>query len=143
MFRYTIRVSANYPAHNPAQYPGEKYGFPAQGRGSAAPIVRRLGAIFIDWGIAYAISLAVFRGDPWATLAIYSVQCIVLLPTLGYTVGYRICGILLMNASGNKCGFFAVCLRHILACLVIPALIYNYDRRGLHDLAAKTFVVLR
>jgi len=34
-------------------------------------------------------------------------------------------------------------LRTLLICLVVPPVIYNRDRRGLHDLAAGTVTVRR
>ena len=34
-------------------------------------------------------------------------------------------------------------LRTVLICLVVPPVIYNRDRRGLHDLAAGTVTVRR
>ena len=34
-------------------------------------------------------------------------------------------------------------IRAVLICLVIPAVVYDRDRRGLHDRAANTVVVRR
>jgi uncharacterized RDD family membrane protein YckC len=33
--------------------------------------------------------------------------------------------------------------RTLMICLVVPPVIYNRDRRGLHDLAARTVTVRR
>ncbi|MCU1416740.1 MAG: hypothetical protein JWP32_914, partial [Schumannella sp.] len=67
-----------------SRWPGERLGLPAEGPRSIARFGRRLGAIFIDWGIALLISLAFFRdGDwqpnSWATLAIFAVEQLVFL----------------------------------------------------------------
>ena len=40
-------------------------------------------------------------------------------------------------------GVLAGILRALLVSLLIPAVIFDRDRRGLHDLAARTIVVLR
>lgn len=122
-------------------YPGKKYGFPQSGRGSVAPVIRRLGALFIDWGIAFGLSVLFFDNNEWITLGIYTVEALIMLPLCGYTIGYRVFGLLLMTTEGQKVKVVRVLLRHFLFCLIIPALIYDPDRRGLHDYAARSVVV--
>lgn len=122
-------------------YPGKKYGFPQSGRGSVAPVIRRLGALFIDWGIAFGLSVLFFDNNEWITLGLYTVEVLIMLPLCGYTIGYRVFGLLLMTTEGQKVNVVRVLLRHFLFCLIIPALIYDPDRRGLHDYAARSVVV--
>jgi uncharacterized RDD family membrane protein YckC len=40
-------------------------------------------------------------------------------------------------------GLLGGAIRAFLLCLVIPAVVYDRDRRGLHDKAAQTIVVRR
>lgn len=97
----------------------------------------------VDWLVCYGLALVFFNGNEWAILGLYTLLVIITLPLLGYTPGYWICGILLMDTSGNKPTFFRVIIRHALFCLIIPAVIYDPDRRGLHDHAGRTLVVRR
>ena len=63
---------------------------------------------------------------------------LLLLPTVGSTVGQRILGIGLMSVNGRPASFVQVLLRTMLLCLAIPALIWDRNSRGLHDKAAAT-----
>lgn len=141
--RYTGRVNRRAASQSTSDYPGKKYGFPQSGRGSVAPVIRRLVALFIDWGVAFGLSVLFFNNNEWVTLGLYTLQVLVMLPLFGYTLGYLICGILLMSTSGRKVNVVRVLVRHVLFCLIIPPLIYDPDRRGLHDLAAGAVVVRR
>ena len=122
-------------------WPGKRLGLPKEGRGSAAPIWRRFAALLIDWGISYVLAALFFDSNEWAILGIYTLQCLLFLPLTGSTLGYRLLGIGLMNSSGDKPNLFRVTMRHLMWALVIPGLVYNIDRRGLHDLVANTAVV--
>ena len=45
--------------------------------------------------------------------------------------------------DGRPVSLLVALLRTLLICLVVPPVIYNRDRRGLHDLAAGTVTVRR
>lgn len=139
--RYTGRVNRTAGSQSANDYPGKKYGFPQSGRGSVAPVIRRLGALFIDWGIAFGLSVLFFDNNEWVTWVLYSLEVLIMLSLLGYTIGYRVFGLLLMTTEGQKVNVLRVLLRHLAFCLVIPAIIYDPDRRGLHDYAGKSVVV--
>ncbi|MBK8866731.1 MAG: RDD family protein [Dermatophilaceae bacterium] len=132
------------------EYPGQTLGLPQTGSGSIARFGRRLVAIFIDWTMCQLIAYLLFKvelghGGPgsFAPLAIFAVENILLLPTVGSTVGQRILGIGLMSVNGRPATIVQVVLRTMLLCLAIPALIWDRNTRGLHDKAAGTVLVRR
>ena len=126
-----------------SKYPGERQGLPESGPGSIARAGRRIAAIMIDWGVALLISNFAFGGDPWATLAIFAVEQTLLIGTLGYSIGHRAMGIQVVKAGGGPAGPLAALVRSLLLCLVIPAVIFDPDHRGLHDKAMDTLLVRR
>ncbi len=124
-----------------SRYPGERLGLPESGSGSIARAGRRILAICIDWGLSLLISNFAFGGDEWATLAIFGIQQILLVGTLGYSIGHRVMGIHVVRLGGGPAGPLAGVVRAVLLCLVIPAVIFDPDHRGLHDKAMDTILI--
>jgi uncharacterized RDD family membrane protein YckC len=124
-----------------SKYPGERLGLPESGPGSIARAGRRILAICIDWGIALLISNYAFAGDPWATLAVFAVEQALLVGTLGYSIGHRILGLHVVRLGGAQAGALPALVRTVLLCLVIPAVIFDPDQRGLHDKALNTVLI--
>ncbi|HEV7741926.1 MAG TPA: RDD family protein [Pseudolysinimonas sp.] len=129
-----------------SRWPGERLGLPAEGPRSIARFGRRLGAIFIDWGIALLISLAFFRdGDwqpnSWATLAIFAVEQLVFLWTVNGSIGHLILRMRVVPLVPGRLGLWRPLVRTALLCLLIPALIWDRDQRGVHDRLAGTILV--
>ena len=116
-------------------------GLPESGPGSIARAGRRIVAICVDWAIALLISNYAFGGDPWATLAVFAVEQALLVGTLGYSIGHRIVGIHVVRLGGGPAGPVPALVRSLLLCLVIPAVIFDPDHRGLHDKAMNTVLV--
>lgn len=104
---------------------------------------RRILAICIDWGLCYLIAAAFFHTNSTAILGIFAVEQMVLVGTLGYSVGHRIAGIAVQRLDGAPAGLFAGVVRAVLLCLLIPAIIADADHRGLHDRAMNTILVRR
>jgi uncharacterized RDD family membrane protein YckC len=98
-------------------------------------------AIIIDWTLALLISNFLFSGDSWATLAVFAAEQILLVGTLGYSIGHRAMAIHVVRLGGVPAGPLAALVRTLLLCLVIPAVIFDPDQRGVHDKAAKTVLV--
>ena len=129
-------------------YPGERLGLPPQGIGSAASWGSRIGAIFIDWFVALGVALALV-GSPEPgdqrfslfVLLVFIFEYVVLLATAGRTIGMAILGLRVLPVGSNRLNVLRVLIRSVLLALVIPAVIYDRDRRGLHDKAARTVVV--
>ena len=123
------------------QYPGERLGLPRDGSGSIGHLGRRVGALFLDYGAAYLIS-GFFGWDPLAILSIFAAIQIVFIPTLQGSPGHRIFGLRLVRVDGAWTGLWRPIVRTLLLVVVVPAVIWDADHRGLHDKAAGT-VLLR
>jgi uncharacterized RDD family membrane protein YckC len=104
---------------------------------------RRLAALAIDWLLASLVSLAFFSYDSWATLAIFAVAQIVFLITLNGSVGHLIVGLRVVPMSGGWIGVLRPIGRTLLLCIVLPAVIWDRDQRGMHDRLAGTVLVRR
>ncbi|TFV82114.1 RDD family protein [Microbacterium sp. dk485] len=122
-------------------YPGEQLGLPAQGRGSLAPLGRRVLAIIVDWGCAVVISMAFFSYDALATTTIFVIVQILFIPTIGGSPGHRLFGMRVQRVPAGWPGLWRPIVRSVLLALVIPAVIWDADNRGLHDKAAGTVLV--
>jgi uncharacterized RDD family membrane protein YckC len=129
-------------------YPGERLGLPEKGSGAVAGYGRRLLALFIDWGLSLLVSSFLARALDWSppqrslgTLVIFGVQAWLLIGLLGTTIGKRLCGIRVARLDGRPVGPVWSLARSVLLLLVVPALIWDRDHRGLHDRAANTIVV--
>lgn len=102
---------------------------------------RRIGALMIDWLLASAISAGFFGYEPMATLAVFAVMTTALVGTVGSTIGHRLCGIGVRGLDGGLPGPLRAVVRTVALCLVIPAVVWGPDGRGLHDRWADTVVV--
>jgi uncharacterized RDD family membrane protein YckC len=135
-------------------HPGARLGLPPDGSGSAAPLARRLVAVSVDWLACLAISAAfaptagglwLTRGDPWVTLLVFGAENLLLVGLAGNTLGHRLLGLRVRPVRGAAPvpGLLAGAVRAVLLCLVIPAVVWTGDGRGLHDVAARTVIVRR
>lgn len=129
-------------------YPGQRLGMPEHGRGSVATFSRRIGALTIDWLTAMLIVRGFFNGpasgtteESMSTLIVFAAQVFLLTSTLGASFGQQILGIGIRRINGQKLGIVPTFVRTILLTLVIPAVIWDRDGRGLHDKIAKSVVV--
>jgi uncharacterized RDD family membrane protein YckC len=129
--------------HPETTWPGLRLGRPQTGQGAVARPGRRLIALAIDWGIAAVIAYAFFDYDALAVMLIWVGAQIVFLATLGSSVGHRLLGLRLELLGGGYAGLWRPVVRTLLLALVIPALIWDADQRGLHDKAAGTVLVRR
>ncbi|MFJ9340881.1 RDD family protein [Streptomyces sp. NPDC101733] len=127
-------------------YPGQRLGLPQSGPGSVARFGRRLVAVAIDWVgcqlIAYGlITHGDMNGTANWTLALFVALTLLTVSTVGFTPGKRMLGLRVMSQDGGRLGIPRVVLRTLLLALVIPALIWDRDGRGLHDRLAKAVQV--
>ena len=126
--------------------PGERIGLPAQGRGAVAPWGRRILGLAVDWAVSLLVSAAFVEdalGRQFGPLAVFAVMHVVLVGTAGFTLGHFVAGVVVRGLDGRPVGVLRALIRTGLLCLVIPPVIYDTDRRGLHDKAAETVVVRR
>ena len=116
-------------------------------------LIRRLGALLIDWVIA-ALSAVAIAGvsyppapldkDPSQTFIIigfFVLEVGVLTGLLGRSIGKRLLGMKIENRDGEPIGVPRALLRTLLMVLVLPAIVMTDDKRGMHDLAAGSRVV--
>jgi uncharacterized RDD family membrane protein YckC len=134
-------------------YPGKRFGLPADGPMSVAPMGRRLAALIIDWVLCYLIASGIVRHNVFVVndaryqdanlvaLLLFAVEVYLLTAVSGLTVGKRLLGIRAIRTDGGAPGFKWAALRTLLLLCVVPACLSDRDLRGLHDRAADTVVV--
>lgn len=145
---------------------GVRLGLPPAGSGALAPLGRRAAALVIDWLACLLISGAFFavdpdafilsRGSSLATLGIFALENVLLVGSIGFTLGHRLLGLRVRRVFVPRAGevvdpvwataapgFLSALVRTVLLCLVIPAAVWDGDGRGLHDRAAGTAIVRR
>ena len=145
-------------------YRGSRLGLPENGPGSVPGVMRRLVGLALDWLLATLVVMGALNvgligqelsaaaesgGEPEAlaltnfttisTLVVFAAMNILLLTLFGTSVGRRIVGVGI-TATGERSWpwFVSMAVRTLLLCLVIPAVVYDRDTRGLHDRAAGT-----
>ncbi|MGE2727648.1 RDD family protein [Mycolicibacterium pulveris] len=141
----------------PNDYPGQRLGLPETGPESIARFGRRIGALLIDWFIAYGlVGLAVgvglvsrddFLYTPmgstsialvWVLLGIISVRL------FGFTPGQYALGLRVASVDHRvHVGLGRATVRMLLVFFVIPALFTDGDFRGYQDRFTNTAVVRR
>ncbi|WP_344793453.1 RDD family protein [Frondihabitans peucedani] len=122
-------------------WPGHDLGLPESGPRSMARFGRRIAALLIDWLLAVVISITFFHYNSFATLGVFAVMQIVFLVTIGGSIGHIVLRLRLVPLAGGYIGVWKPIVRTVLICLVIPAVIYDQDQRGLHDRAIASILV--
>jgi uncharacterized RDD family membrane protein YckC len=110
------------------------------GPGQVAPepvtVARRFVALFIDWILCLLVS-TIFgdpRRDTWIPLIVLVVEYAFFIGLFTQTPGMFVRSIRCVSVTnGGPIGVPLAALRGILLCLVIPAVIMDGERRGLHD----------
>jgi uncharacterized RDD family membrane protein YckC len=110
---------------------------------------RRLVALVVDWVIAMLSAAVVARisvppegvREGLVVSAVFIVEVGVLVGLLGFSIGKRVVVLRVEGPDGRPIGVLRGLLRTFLLSLVLPALVMTEDRRGLHDLAARSRVV--
>ena len=117
------------------------------GPAHAAGLGRRLAAIAIDWVLSIGVALLLFRQAAYgttessvATLLVFATELIILTWLIGASFGQRVLGLTVERLDGRPLGLWRIMLRTLLICLVIPAIVYDSDGRGLHDRAVGSIV---
>jgi uncharacterized RDD family membrane protein YckC len=107
---------------------------------------RRFGALLIDWALCLAVSA--FYADPrvvaWPPVLVLIVLNTIGIGLFGQTPGMALARIRCISiVDGGAIGLPKAFLRAILLALLIPAIIMNAERRGLHDRAAGSWVIVK
>jgi uncharacterized RDD family membrane protein YckC len=132
-------------------YPGQRLGRPASGPGAVATWQRRCAALVVDWVAALMVASGATGGaalssqgwEAWLPMLVFLVEASILTPLAGGSFGQVLTRLAVVRLDGRPVSLLAALARTTLICLVVPPLIYNPDRRGLHDLATGTVTVVR
>lgn len=143
---------------------GARLGLPEAGPGSMAGLGRRSVALVIDWWASWLVAYLLWGTQTWGTLGIFAAQNVILLAMVGSTFGHRIAGLSVIRCfvttdpptspedssasaattpSQAGIGLVPALIRTALLCLVLPAVVWDGDGRGLHDRGAGTAIVRR
>ncbi len=105
---------------------------------------RRLAALLVDWLSCVLIASVLLPFDSeLLPLAVFGVSQVLLVGTIGHSVGHRLFGLHVERPDASPAGPVAALIRTALLLLVIPAVLTDGDGVGLHDRAAGTHVVRR
>jgi uncharacterized RDD family membrane protein YckC len=121
-------------------YPGQRFGLPETGPRSVAGLGSRVVALLVDWVLCEALALGAFHNQ-YLTIVVFAIETWLLTALTGFTVGKRVAGIRVVRLDGKLVGPLWSLVRLLLFLLVVPALVYDSDVRGLHDRAAGTIVI--
>jgi uncharacterized RDD family membrane protein YckC len=129
-------------------YRGERLGLPQAGAGSIASFGRRVVALIIDWiASVFVVRVALIHETygsqrySLAVLLVFAIENVLLIATLGSSLGQRLLHMRVVRLDGHPARFMRALGRTILLCLVVPAVIWDRDSRGLHDRAVATVLV--
>jgi uncharacterized RDD family membrane protein YckC len=109
-----------------------------------ATLLRRFVALMVDW-IACLLITGTFTSpitEPWVPVAILIAEYGFFIGLFGQTPGMWVAGIRCVSVVDQRpVGIPRAVLRGVLLALVVPALIMDEDRRGVHDRYATTVVI--
>lgn len=127
-------------AQGESTYAGQRLGLPEDGPGRIAGFGARLVAFLVDAVLCAALAWGVAGDQVWTT-PIFALEVLVLTTLGGASAGQRVRGLQVVRMDGRPIGVARAALRTMLLVLLIPALIWDRDGRGLHDRAARTAVL--
>jgi uncharacterized RDD family membrane protein YckC len=109
-----------------------------------ASLARRFGALLIDWILCVLIAGAFSKPtvSPWLAPAVLVLEYGFFVGFFGQTPGMWMTRIRCLSITdGRPVGAPRALLRGLLLALLIPALIMDSQRRGLHDKAAGSIMI--
>jgi hypothetical protein len=131
------------PSSPPPAWPGERLGLPETGSRSVGRFGRRIAAIAIDWAIAVVLSAAFFSYEPLVTLAIFVGLQVLMTVIVNASIGHALLGLRVVPMEGGLLGVWRPLVRALLIALVIPAMVWDDNNRGLHDRLSRTILLRR
>ncbi|HYO39975.1 MAG TPA: RDD family protein [Nocardioidaceae bacterium] len=132
-------------------YPGQRLGRPPTGPGSVASWRRRILALCVDWFASLAVAGGLTGGAAlssqgwaaWLPMLVFLVEASTLTPLIGGSFGQVLTRVAVVRLDGGPVSLLAAVVRTTMICLVVPPVVYNRDKRGLHDLLVGTLTVQR
>ena len=136
-------MTTRYPEVDTDPVPGVRLGLPPNGPGSVASYGRRVAGLLVD-GLAAWVIAGLFAGTAtpggWSSL-VFLVETVVLLWLTGQTIGMAAVRLHVVSLSGGRIQPWWALIRQVLLLALIPAVVADADRRGLHDKASGVVVV--
>lgn len=145
-------MTAPRPAGPPPQaYRGERIGLPESGPGSLTTSGRRLGAFLVDAIASSLVAALFFVGSDrsgadrfpgsWSLIPL-ALDYVLGLLVAGRTLGMYLFGLRVVRVDrAAAVDPFRAISRTVLLFLLLPAVIWDRDGRGLHDRFSDTAVV--
>ncbi|MCA1783693.1 MAG: RDD family protein [Dermatophilaceae bacterium] len=131
-----------------ADHPGAELGLPPRGPGSLASLLRRALAAVIDWLLSQLIAVGLLDvamdgggAGAFAPLGIFALMHILLVGTIGTTIGHKIVGIEVRALDGGPVRPTQALIRTLMVVLFLPAVFTTSDGRGFHDKAAGAMTI--
>jgi len=128
--------------------PLNRLGLPESGAGSLAGLGRRIVAFSLDYFASMAVAHLIAGSlDPlsnqfrFLTLEVMFAQIALLTALTGSSFGQRVLGIQIAKLDLTRVDPLRVIARTAMIFLVIPAVVWDRDTRGLHDRLLGTVVV--
>lgn len=113
-----------------------------------ARLGRRVVALGIDWLASLLVARLAFGQfaygtleSSFSTLAVFFVEVTLLTWLVQGSFGQLLVGLRVVLVTGGRLSLWRAALRTALVCLVIPAVIYDDDGRGLQDRAVGSVCV--
>jgi uncharacterized RDD family membrane protein YckC len=140
------------PAAGRQAYRGERLGLPSSGPASLASAGARVGAWLVD-ALASALAAALFtyhggRGDlahrlpGYWSLIPFALDYVLGMLFAGRTLGMYLFGLRIIRIDRDAAvNPWRAVLRTVLLMLLVPAVVFDKDGRGLHDRYTDTAVV--
>lgn len=108
-------------------------------------------ALTVDWVASLLVAMSLTGGaamsssgwQTWVPMLVFLAESSVLVPLLGGSFGQLVTRVAVVRLDGRPVSLLLAIVRTALVCLVVPPLIYNPDRRGLHDLVTDTLTIRR
>jgi uncharacterized RDD family membrane protein YckC len=120
---------------------------------SEVSLGRRFGAISLDWLSSYLIAIVFFSGTgtflertPNAglpALIIFFTEYFLLVTLQGASAGHRVFRMRIVNFDdGSRPSVLQALIRSVLMVIVVTAITYDENGRGIHERLSKTKIVL-
>jgi uncharacterized RDD family membrane protein YckC len=114
---------------------------------------RRFGAITLDWLASYLIAIVFFSGSGTflertahagtPALIIFFTEYFLLVTLQGASAGHRILGMRIVNfEDGGRPTILQALIRSLLMVIVITAITYDENGRGIHERISRTKIAL-